>query len=71
METQMQIKQSQKIADEIDCELYRLYSRLEGLIDSDQMRSQQWAEAQQAIDSARRRVRELMDEKRRAETLGS
>lgn len=66
----MQTKQSQKIADEIDCELHRLFVRLERLIETDQLRTRQWSEAQLAIHRARIPVRELMADDRRAVTIG-
>lgn len=55
-------------ADRIDCELDALARSASRRHETDG--DQRWQEAYMKIDAARRAVRRLMSEKRRAETVG-
>lgn len=57
----MQTKQSEKIANDLDLDIFRILSRVEGLIDADQGRLKLWHEVASRLRQARGVVRKMMN----------
>ncbi len=64
----METRKSQKIANELDCDIYRLLVRCERLIESDHLRKQHWANAVGHLRETRYAVRRCMSDSDRRET---
>jgi hypothetical protein len=64
----METRKSQKIANELDCEIHRLLRRCEGMLVEDQGRREYWASAASHLQQARWGVRCCMNAKDRKET---
>jgi hypothetical protein len=59
----VQTRKSEQIANELDCDLYRLLGRVEGMIESDQLRKKLWEELASRLRQARGVARNLMSER--------
>ena len=60
---------NEKLANKVDCELYRIISRVEDAIDDGGKNSPRWREARFALVTARGYIRSMMSDADRKSTM--